>query len=153
MADYTQNYGLHQWAPGDQFRRTDFNEDFLKLDTALGQKAEASSTSSSISSINSAIDALEGRVQVVVGQYTGSGTLPRTISLGFTPRAVLLEHQSGERIDGSSVFGGLFSPDMPLVNESHTYAEVVTGGFRLNNIQYYNQLNVSGARYTYLAFQ
>ena len=58
MADYTPNYGLHQWAPGDQFRRTDFNEDFLKLDTALGQKAEASSTSSSISSINSAIDAL-----------------------------------------------------------------------------------------------
>ena len=164
MATYTPNYQLHQWVPEDQFLRTDFNEDFKKIDTALGQKAEKSSTSSSISSIqssmnsqfssiNSAITALEGRVQVVVGGYAGNGTLPRTISLGFTPKAVLLEHRSGERIDGSSVYGGLFSPDMPLVNESHTYAEIVTNGFRLNNVQYYNQLNRSGERYTYLAFR
>ncbi|MGN8967493.1 hypothetical protein [Intestinimonas sp. HCP28S3_D6] len=35
MATYTPNYGLHQWAPEDKFLRTDFNEDFSKLDTAL----------------------------------------------------------------------------------------------------------------------
>ena len=37
MATYTPNYGLHQWVPEDQFRREDFNQDFLNMDTALGQ--------------------------------------------------------------------------------------------------------------------
>ena len=37
MAIYTPNYGLHQWVPEDQFRREEFNEDFKKIDTKLGQ--------------------------------------------------------------------------------------------------------------------
>ena len=36
MANYTANYGLHQWEPGDSFLRTDFNGDFAKIDGALG---------------------------------------------------------------------------------------------------------------------
>ncbi|WP_186566636.1 hypothetical protein [Lawsonibacter celer] len=36
MANYTDNYQLHQWEPGDDFLRTDFNEDFQKIDAALG---------------------------------------------------------------------------------------------------------------------
>ena len=35
MATYTPNYQLHQWIPEDKFLRTDFNEDFSKIDTAL----------------------------------------------------------------------------------------------------------------------
>lgn len=35
MANYTQNYQLHQWVPEDNFLRTDFNEDFEKIDTAI----------------------------------------------------------------------------------------------------------------------
>ena len=35
MANYTQNYQLHQWVPEDNFLRTDFNEDFQKIDTAI----------------------------------------------------------------------------------------------------------------------
>ncbi len=31
----TPNYGLHQWAGEDQFKRTEFNEDNAKLDAAL----------------------------------------------------------------------------------------------------------------------
>lgn len=37
MANYTANYGLHQWEPEDNFLRTDFNADFAKMDTALGR--------------------------------------------------------------------------------------------------------------------
>ena len=37
MATYTPNYGLHQWVPEDKFLRTDFNEDFSKLDIELGR--------------------------------------------------------------------------------------------------------------------
>ena len=39
MATYTPNYRLHQWEPEDKFLRTDFNEDFAALDTALGRTA------------------------------------------------------------------------------------------------------------------
>ena len=35
MANYTQHYQLHQWVPEDNFLRTDFNEDFKKIDTAI----------------------------------------------------------------------------------------------------------------------
>ena len=39
MATYTNNYGLHQWAPTDPFQRLDFNQDFSKIDAALGTLA------------------------------------------------------------------------------------------------------------------
>ncbi len=39
MATYTANYGLHQWAPTDPFQRLDFNQDFSKIDAALGSLA------------------------------------------------------------------------------------------------------------------
>lgn len=35
MATKTANYGLHQWVPEDNFLRTDFNEDFLLIDSAV----------------------------------------------------------------------------------------------------------------------
>ena len=35
MASYTQHYQLHQWEPSDDFLRTDFNDDFKKIDTAI----------------------------------------------------------------------------------------------------------------------
>ena len=37
MANYTEHHQLHQWEPGDPFLRTDFNEDFAKIDGALGR--------------------------------------------------------------------------------------------------------------------
>ena len=37
MAQFTSNIGLHQWEPGDNFLRTDFNQDFAKIDGAFGQ--------------------------------------------------------------------------------------------------------------------
>ncbi|WP_186566468.1 hypothetical protein [Lawsonibacter celer] len=66
MAGYTNNYQLHQWEAGDDFLRTDFNEDFVKIDAALG------------------------KLSVEVGSYVGDGTSERTIALGCTPRAVIL---------------------------------------------------------------
>ena len=35
MAQYTSNIGLHQWEPGDHFLRTDFNQDFSKIDAGF----------------------------------------------------------------------------------------------------------------------
>lgn len=35
-SNYTANYGLSLWEPGDSFMRTEFNRDNEKIDTALG---------------------------------------------------------------------------------------------------------------------
>ena len=67
MASYTEHYQLHQWVPEDDFLRTDFNEDFAKIDAALG-----------------------GKPEIVTGSYIGSGG-SKMITLGFEPKAVLVE--------------------------------------------------------------
>ena len=41
MSNYTEHHHLHQWEPGDPFLRTDFNEDFAKIDGALDGLAQA----------------------------------------------------------------------------------------------------------------
>ena len=35
MAQYTSNIGLHQWEPSDHFLRTEFNQDFSKIDAGF----------------------------------------------------------------------------------------------------------------------
>ena len=40
MANYTEHHHLHQWGPEDPFLRTDFNEDFARIDGALGRLAQ-----------------------------------------------------------------------------------------------------------------
>ena len=61
MASYTEHYQLHQWVPEDDFLRTDFNEDFAKIDAAIKSEAEA------------AAEALAGKAEIVKGSYIGSG--------------------------------------------------------------------------------
>ena len=42
MANYTEHYQLHQWEPSDNFLRTDFNQDFARIDTGMrAAKAQA----------------------------------------------------------------------------------------------------------------
>ena len=42
MANYTEHYQLHQWEPSDNFLRTDFNQDFARIDTGIrAAKAQA----------------------------------------------------------------------------------------------------------------
>ena len=166
MAETTPNYGLHQWEYGERPTREDLNQDFQAIDKALGKKAETFLLEANVtalqtiingrfSTVNSAIEGLEDRVETVIGSYTGNATYPRTISIGFTPKAVLVEQQSSQRVEGSVVHGGLITPDMPLVHQSRTYTEVVTNGFRFTSESgaSYNHMNRSGERYTYLALR
>ena len=89
MTNYTAHYQLHQWEPEDSFLRTDFNEDFAKIDGALGGKAEQSA-------VDTLAEQVAGKSVLVTGSYTGDGEASRTIELGFSPKAVLLA-SSGDR--------------------------------------------------------
>lgn len=85
----TSNYGLSQPACWEQPSRSDWCGDMAAIDAALAEKAE-----------------------VVVGSYTGNNADSRTISLGFTPSAVLVEDMSGAR--SASPCGGLAVTGGPL---------------------------------------
>ena len=129
----TEHYQLNQWEASDQVKRTDFNEDNAKIDAAL--------------------DSLASRVEVVIGTYDGNGVNNRTIELGFTPKAVLLENASGQRSDGDRAWGGLMLPNCPIVAAVGMSAQIVEGGFQVHYASDYNCGNVPGIRYRYLAFK
>ena len=82
MATYTEHYGLHQWEPTDDFLRTDFNTDFGKIDAAIHGKADTST-------VEDLRGAVERKVEMISGSYTGNGDR-QTIQLGFQPKSVVV---------------------------------------------------------------
>ena len=101
--------------------------------------------------VNADIAALAGRVEVIVGTYTGTGTASQTINLGFTPKAVLVECSSGSRLSSGVRYGGMAMEGLPCVGHS-TVVEVVTGGFRVYQGSSVN-VNDRNMSYYYLAFK
>lgn len=57
----TEHYGLHQWVPEDDFLRTDFNENFEKLDSALytAEQNLRTDLTGDVEQLNTALDTLE----------------------------------------------------------------------------------------------
>ena len=57
----TEHYGLHQWVPEDDFLRTDFNENFEKLDLALytAEQNLRTDLTGDVQQLNTALDTLE----------------------------------------------------------------------------------------------
>lgn len=95
MATYTSNYQLHQWVPGDNFLRTDFNTDFQKIDAAVKGVETAANTALALKAdkteLTQACGALdEAKCETLTGSYTGNGANTRTIDLGCAPRAVFV---------------------------------------------------------------
>ena len=140
MATYTANYGLHQWVPGDNFLRTDFNTDFQKIDAGI-KAAKATA---------------DVKAEIVTGTYTGDGTQNRLINLGFQPRAVLVEDQRGARNSSGSLLGGLAVPGGPVFVLNATSGqlnavEITAKGFYIS--KYSNILSTNGDSwgYRYLA--
>lgn len=117
----TTNRQLHNWSPGDSFLREEFNENFTRLD----QVPEA-----------------------VFGSYTGNGARQRFISLGFTPKAVLVEYKDGIR-GSSSCYGGMALPGRPLNGGSMSIAE---GGIQFTWQNDNEIVNSNGAVMYYIAF-
>ena len=70
MANYTEHYQLHQWEPSDNFLRTDFNQDFARIDTGIrAAKAQA--------------ERLEReKAEISTGAYTGDNAASRTWDSG-----------------------------------------------------------------------
>jgi len=154
----TQNYQLHGWASEDEHLRTELNANFTKLDTAL--KAEETARAGAISTLNTA---LGKKAEVVTGRYTGNGQQDRTITLGFTPKAVLVMREDGYMGTSSNRMGGLAGEGMPCQLQLGTYnydiINLVPSGFQVH-YEYWNGnpgttrgTNVNGDVYYYLAIR
>lgn len=106
------------------------------------------------------------KCEVYIGTYTGDGSEERTISLGFTPKAVLVMSAEGYSAYWHNYtryyYGGLATSSFPL---QYTYGittypilQVINGGFKVfssstgdgNGFVYTNE---AGVFQTYLAFK
>ena len=109
-------------------------------------------------------DALAGAgAKIAAGQYTGNGAETRTISVGFTPKAVWICDYAGIIYKGSNTnstyHGGVMTPDSPLVDiAGNAGAHVTAGGFvvtkkRITNgsYNYDHYTNEANVRFYYLA--
>ena len=91
--------------------------------------------------------ALAAKCEIVFGSYAGDGASGRSISLGFTPKAVLLFSNWGQTyVLNIGCYGGLFGPGKPL---NYSSASVISGGFSVGG----ENTNVNNMIYYYLAFK
>lgn len=179
MASYTQHYQLHQWEPSDDFLRTDFNDDFKKIDAAIHDSEEGLRTdfdgevsrldaalsaaqqtlrnefNGNLANVNTQIQNLEGKkVELATGSYTGDDAVTRIISLGFTPRAVIVENLTGQR--DRICYGGLAVTAGPLMHNPNVAIpaiQIVTGGFQVAFKLYTSETNNNNVIYRYMALK
>ena len=81
------------------------------------------------------------------GTYTGTGSYPRTLSIGFTSKAVIIGHKDGLIADETAVYSTLM-----LQGYKTDYCGIVSNGFTLYEYKY-SKLNYNGAQFYYIAFR
>ncbi len=125
----TEHYQLHQWQPSDEVLREEFNQNFSRLDTALGER-------------------------IVTGSYVGDGTKDRLISLPFTPQAVILATNYAEMYHHPRTAGGIFTAEHQLTsNEGNSMAaKVVENGIIVTFNDAYSFTNWNNRTFYYIAF-
>ena len=138
LATYTTNYQLHQWEASDDFLRTDFNEDFAKIDAV----------------IRSAVETAQAKPEVIAGSYSGNSGENREIALGFRPKAVILfcrEYDSVMAYEGRPRLS--HTGDKTMLTTTDNGFQVYYGSYSsgLNTYDYRPVTNKSGEEYRYLA--
>jgi len=160
--NYTKNYKLCQWEPGDKVLRTDFNEDNAKLETAL-TRIETTADRADAASQAAYNLSYPG---FVTGHYSGQAENDsiawKTITLGFQPRAVLIWPDNHGLINSISgrmyVYGGLILRGGSQ-NVAATAFYITENGFTVRNTtvttngNIYRFPNQSGYTYNYIAFR
>ena len=84
----SEHLGLHLWEPTDQVLRTEFNQNWTKIDTAVNAAQETAEAAQSA--------AEQGHY--VIGSYTGNGGT-QSITLGFQPSFVIITAQPANSRD------------------------------------------------------
>ena len=135
----SEHLGLHLWEPTDQVLRTEFNQNWTKIDTAVNAAQETAEAAQS---------AAEQR-PYVIGSYTGNGGT-QSITLGFQPSFVISTAQPANSRDTAfiAVSGG---------SEAASTLSFTETGFTVmvtpTSYETYPLTNQNGTFYHYLALR
>ena len=145
-------------AVGTKADSAELNSALEELRATDATKADSSSVDSKVAALTARITALENRVDVETGTYTGDGKTSKYISVGFAPRAVLVEHDYGCRSESkaSDLRGGLALSSSPLYGSANGWTvnavRISGSGFFVSG-ETGSSMNYSGQKYHYLAFR
>ena len=141
----SEHLGLHLWEPNDQVLRTEFNENWQKLDTAVEAAQEAAEAAQTEAEDKG----------YVIGSYTGnapdSGDDPgQLINLGFQPGFTTIT-----RGWTNNTPGGFLAIGQMRNSVQDTVFELKSNGFMVRNPDASGpiKLNTSGVTYDYIAFR
>ena len=165
-SNYTANYHLNQWAPGDKVLRTDFNQDNAAIDAAIKAEADALTQAMNAKADKSALDALsktvsgqagtlarKGNCRIYYATYIGDGSNTsgtyQNINFPGKPMFVVIGEATGSRM----LFGvqGLRSGHQFIDSRSEAASLSWSGntmGIRPTTTTKYNE---NGLTYTVLA--
>ena len=135
----SEHLGLHLWEPTDQVLRTEFNQNWTKIDTAVNAAQETAEAAQS---------AAEQR-PYVIGSYTGNGGT-QSITLGFQPSFVIITAQPANSRDTAfiAISGG---------SEAASTLSFTETGFNVmvtpTPYETYPLTNQTGTFYHYLALR
>ena len=142
----SEHLGLHLWEPTDQVLRTEFNQNWAKLDEAVNTAQETA---------EAAQDAADEK-PYVIGSYTGNGpdqydSTGHLIELGFQPSFVIITRGWLSNGGPGSTFLAI---GQPRADNQDRVFELAANGFIVKN---YSggilELNQNGTVYDYIAFQ
>lgn len=88
-SNYTENYGLCQWEATDQVRREEFNQDNVKVDTALDTLAQTITQQKELLEEQQESITKLGNGQLYITNYTGDGET-KTMSHTFPHKPVVV---------------------------------------------------------------
>ena len=143
---------LHLWEPGDSVLRTEFNENWEKLDASSAQ-AQAD-LANGLDAITAVLNAGGKLARIAWGSYTGNGKYGSAnktkLTFDFTPRLVFV----GSNEDAAYDFNRFMYPHTNGCNKNQGTALTVAWGN--NSIQWFAsgdayQMNESGKKYYYVA--
>jgi hypothetical protein len=135
----SEHLGLHLWEPTDQVLRTEFNQNWTKIDTAVNAAQETAEAAQS---------AAEQR-PYVIGSYTGNGGT-QSITLGFQPFFIIITAQPANSRDATFIAisgGSEASSTLTFTEDGFTVIVAST------TYETYPLTNQNGRLYHYLAFR
>ncbi len=149
----TEHLGLNRWIGSDKPKRADFNEDNILIDTAFAEHLADHTTHTTQE------EKQLWNTPFAAGSYAGNNAAARTISLGFTPRAVCVSAVGVAPI-GMNLNGEVFVRSGFATAVGSTKAvELTQGGFLVHNATNAPpdgetpRLNMSDITYIYLAWK
>ena len=107
MSTQTANLGLHQWEATDHFRRTEFNEDFAKIDAAVAGKAAASALACEkvLSYVNQSTSATNLSIPLTGVDWTRYSRIEITLSEGGSTNVPIYLFFNGYNTSGDYARG------------------------------------------------